>query len=129
MALQANRYEVKNGNDPTPGNITEEKECELEEFIDYAKVIMGTLGHKLFEPITKPVEVKTEVEEKQADDIEKLYLKRTIKTIGTVEAVGMQTAEGFVVWREATSLHRTMIRFRKLSKKKERRLLLMLMGN
>ena len=52
LALQANRYEVKNGNDPTPGNITEEKECELEEFIDYAKVIMGTLGHKLFEPIT-----------------------------------------------------------------------------
>ncbi|MFZ2789520.1 MAG: GIY-YIG nuclease family protein, partial [Gemmiger qucibialis] len=97
LALQANRYEVKNGNDPTPGNITEEKECELEEFIDYAKVIMGTLGHKLFEPITKPVEVKTEVEEKQADDIGKLYLKRTIKTIGTVEAVGMQTAEGFVV--------------------------------
>ena len=74
LALQANRYEVKNGNDPTPGNITEEKECELEEFIDYAKVIMGTLGHKLFEPITKPVEVKTEVEEKQADDIGKLYL-------------------------------------------------------
>lgn len=97
LALQANRYEVKNGNDPTPGNITEEKECELEEFIDYAKVIMGTLGHKLFEPITKPVEVKTEVEEKQADGIGKLYLKRTIKTIGTVEAVGMQTAEGFVV--------------------------------
>ena len=59
LALKANRYEVKNGNDPTPGNITEEKECELEEFIDYAKVIMGTLGHKLFEPITKPVEVKT----------------------------------------------------------------------
>ena len=25
LALQANRYEVKNGNDPTPGNITEEK--------------------------------------------------------------------------------------------------------
>lgn len=80
---------------------------------------MGTLGHKLFEPITKPVEVKTEVEEKQADDIGKLYLKRTIKTIGTVEAVGMQTAEGFVVLAEATSLHRTMIRFRKLSKKKK----------
>lgn len=58
LALKANRYEVKNGNDLSPGNITEEKECELEEFIDYAKVIMGTLGHKLFEPITKPVEVK-----------------------------------------------------------------------
>ncbi len=97
LALQANRYEVKNGNDPTPGNITEEKECELEEFIDYAKVIMGTLGHKLFESITKPAEAKAEIEEKQADDIGRLYLKRTIKATGTVEAVGMQTAEGFVV--------------------------------
>lgn len=30
LALEANRYEVKNGNDPTPGNITEEEESELE---------------------------------------------------------------------------------------------------
>ena len=37
LAVEANRYVVKNGNDPTPGNITEEKESELEEFIDYAK--------------------------------------------------------------------------------------------
>lgn len=97
LALQANRYEVKNGNDPTSGNITEEKECELEEFIDYAKVIMGTLGHKLFEPITKQFEEKTEIEEKQPDGIGQLYLKRTIKAVGTVDAVGMQTPEGFVV--------------------------------
>ena len=55
MAVEAKRYVVKNGNDPTPGNITEEKESEMEEFIDYAKVIMGTLGHKLFESISKNV--------------------------------------------------------------------------
>lgn len=97
LALQANRYDVKNGNDPTLGNITEEKECELEEFIDYAKVIMGTLGHKLFEPITKPTEEKNDITDKQADEIGQLYLKRNIKNIGTVEATGMQTAEGFVV--------------------------------
>ncbi|MFQ9073719.1 MAG: hypothetical protein ACLR43_14155 [Faecalibacillus faecis] len=48
LAKQANRYEVKNENDPTMGNITEEKESEMEEFIDYAKVVMGTLGHKVF---------------------------------------------------------------------------------
>ena len=49
IAKETERYVVKNGNDPTPGNITEEKESELEEFIDYAKIIMGTLGHKVFE--------------------------------------------------------------------------------
>jgi hypothetical protein len=44
LAMEAKRYEVKNGNDPTSGNVTEEKESELEEFIDYARIIMETLG-------------------------------------------------------------------------------------
>lgn len=98
LSLQANRYEVKNGNDPTPGNITEEKECELEEFIDYAKVIMGVLGHKLFEPITQPTADKEEPADSKKENIVRLYLKRTIKDVGTIEAIGSQTAEGFVVY-------------------------------
>lgn len=97
LALEAKRYEVKNGNDPTPGNITEEKECEMEEFIDYAKVIMGTLGHKLFEPIAKVAEGKKLDEDIAIEDFGQLYLKRKINGIGTVEAMGRQTAEGFVV--------------------------------
>jgi hypothetical protein len=55
MAVAAKRYLVKNGNDPTPGNITEEKESELEEFIDYAKIVMGTFAHKVFEPLSQPI--------------------------------------------------------------------------
>ena len=98
LSLQANRYEVKNGNDPTPGNITEEKECELEEFIDYAKVIMGVLGHKLFEPITQPTADKEESADSKQENTVRLYLKRTIKDVGTIEAIGSQTAEGFVVY-------------------------------
>lgn len=97
LAVEANRYEVKNSNDPTLGNITEEKECEMEEFIDYAKVIMGTLGHKLFEPVTKPVKIKQDDTSIQSDETSKLYLKRAIKKVGIVEAVGSQTTEGFVV--------------------------------
>lgn len=50
MAKNAKRYEVKNGNNPSPGHITEEKESELLEFIENAKVIMGALGYKVFEP-------------------------------------------------------------------------------
>lgn len=51
MAISAKRYEVLNGNEPNLGNVTEEKECELEEFIEYSKVVMGVLGHKVFEPL------------------------------------------------------------------------------
>lgn len=98
MALAANRYEVRNGNDPTPGNITEEKESEMEEFIDYAKVIMGTLGHKLFEPLGKPI---VNVSESNINDAVQgavgLHLARNIKKVGRIEADGVQTTEGFVV--------------------------------
>lgn len=52
LAMEAKRYIVKNSNDPTSGNITEEKESEMEEFIDYAKIVMGTFGHKIFESFT-----------------------------------------------------------------------------
>ena len=98
MAISAKRYDVKNGNDPTPGNITEEKESEMEEFIDYAKVIMGTLGHKLFEPISKPVTVVPTVQpDENKDSGLPLHMERTIKGVGKVEADGAQTTEGFVV--------------------------------
>lgn len=47
LATDTKRYLVKNSNDPNPGNITEEKESELEEFIEYSKIVMGILGHKV----------------------------------------------------------------------------------
>ncbi len=97
LAIEANRYDVKNSNDPALGNITEEKECEMEEFIEYAKVIMGTLGHKLFEPITKSDTKKQEGTPVNTEDTAKLHLERTIKNVGKVEASGCQSSEGFVV--------------------------------
>ena len=99
LANQANRYEVKNGNDPTPGNITEEKESEMEEFIDYAKVIMGALGHKLFDPISKPVARATDGAAVVSENYSGLHLERTIKKVGKVEADGAQISEGFVVFK------------------------------
>ena len=98
MAISANRYVVKNGNDPTPGNITEEKESEMEEFIDYARVIMGTLGHKLFEPVNKPAITASDSQTDEPKEVSApLHMERTIKGIGKVEANGVQTTEGFVV--------------------------------
>lgn len=84
LAKDAKRYEVKNGNDPTIGNLSEEKQSEMEDFIDYAKVIVGTLGHKVFVPL---VEVDT-----NTDTGVSLYCKR-----GDSDAVGVLTSDGFVV--------------------------------
>ena len=97
IAIDANRYVVKNGNDPTPGNITEEKESELEEFIDYAKIVMGTLGHKLFEPLTEKTKPFT-VEEPAENEDFLLFMKRKSRKSGIViEASCKQTNEGFVI--------------------------------
>jgi len=99
LAIAAKRYEVKNGNDPTPGHITEEKESELEEFVDYAKLIMGTLGHKVFVPLTKDTTAASAVSnaDEEKEEIE-MFLTRTIKQYGiTVNASAKQTSEGFVV--------------------------------
>ena len=98
LAVGANRYEVKNGNDPTPGNITEEKESELEEFIDFAKIIMGTLGHKVFIPLTQQSIVKDAFNTNISDDETELFLSQKIKKYNfQVEASAKQTSEGFVV--------------------------------
>lgn len=97
LALAANRYDVKNGNDPTQGNITEEKESELEEFVDNARIVMGTLGHRVFEPLSTPsVAPKDEAHSSMQELM--LYLKRKSHKSGkTIEATCKQTSEGFVV--------------------------------
>lgn len=100
LALAAKRYEVKNENDPTSGNITEEKESELEEFIDYAKLIMGTLGHKIFIPFSKSESASADTPKDSASVISdtEFFLSRAIKQYNiTVNAQAKQTAEGFVV--------------------------------
>lgn len=43
LAIEADRYNVKNGNEPNPGTVTEEKESELLEFMEYSKLVMGGL--------------------------------------------------------------------------------------
>ncbi len=93
MATAAKRYQVKNGNEPNPGNITEEKECELEEYIQNARLIMGTLGHKVFEAFA-PAEKASPFyeEEPKAEELE-LFCRGKNSS-----ASGQLTTEGFVVF-------------------------------
>ena len=99
LAISAKRYAIKNSNIPSSGNITEEKESELEEFLDYAKIVMGTLGYKVFEPL---VDIKSSVEINnnivfKSDNL-LLHMKRKSRKSGkTIQANCKQTVEGFVV--------------------------------
>ncbi|MDR1953718.1 MAG: GIY-YIG nuclease family protein [Clostridiales Family XIII bacterium] len=90
MAVAAKRYIVKNGNDPSPGNITEEKESELEEFIDYSIIVMGTLGHKVFEPLLQALKPSAHGEDDAETQL--FYIKRS-----GADAKSRLTNEGIVV--------------------------------
>lgn len=85
LAIVANRLIIKNNNEPNLGNITEEKESELEDFIDYSKIVLGALGYKLFEPVIR------DDNEQENDEPQLIY--ETQKAF----AYGMRTNEGFVV--------------------------------
>lgn len=89
IAVEAKRYLVKNANDPTQGHVTEEKESELEEFIDYAKVIMGTLGHKVFTPVNSLVAPA----DGNSPNVNQQFFLKTSK----VDASGKRVSDGFVV--------------------------------
>ena len=88
LAKEINRYEVKNGNDPSPGNLIEEKKSELNTFIENAKLVMNLAGHPLFIPLDEP----------QAESDSDLSLSRKITQLDMdITAKGRQTNEGFVV--------------------------------
>lgn len=98
LAMKANRYVVKNANDPNPGNITEEKESELEEFIDYAKVVMGILGHKVFIPLNEACENTA-----SQKTIELFLSLRGIKAMGLLTSEGVVVCKGSQVHPEPTA--------------------------
>ena len=93
LAKEVGRYIVKNGNDPNPGHVTEEKESELDEIVENTLMIIGTLGYRVFVPMTKKVS-----QDLTDNHSTYLYLKRkTKKSNKVIEATCERTTEGFVV--------------------------------
>lgn len=94
LAIDTNRYKVQNGNDPNPGNVTEEKEAELEIYVEQFKIMLGVLGYRIFVPLVKTPESVVE----ERDDELILGLSRKIKRYQrNIEAYCKRTNEGFVV--------------------------------
>ncbi len=101
MAIDVDRYKVRNGNDPNPGNVTEEKESELEDFIEYSKMVLGVLGYKIFVPIIDKSSKETNNSIPKDKELI-LYLSRNSgKSNRQIEAKCKRTDEGFVVLKDS----------------------------
>jgi hypothetical protein len=83
-ATKTNRYKVYNSSVPTQSSISESDRAEMEEFVEYIKMLVNTLGHKVFE---EKREFKTK--QKQATFI--------IKAARGADGQGEPTSDGFVV--------------------------------
>ncbi|ERM82241.1 hypothetical protein P872_18840 [Rhodonellum psychrophilum GCM71 = DSM 17998] len=95
IAKTAKRYKVDNFVIPTQSSISESDRAEMEEFIEYVKMLVNTLGHKTFEE-------KREIKTKQKQAI------FTIKAARGADGQGEPTSDGFVVFKGSKSAATTV---------------------
>lgn len=88
IAKSANRYKVDNSIIPTQSSISESDRAEMEEFIEYIKMLVNTLGHKVFDE-------KREFKPKQKQDY--FYIKAARGADGQREP----TSDGFLVFKNS----------------------------
>jgi len=86
IATSAGRFELQNGNTPTKSSISESDQAEMEEFIEYIKILINTMGFKVFEPLIK-VDSSSQGEE---------YF--FVKGARGADGRGKRTSDGFVVF-------------------------------
>jgi len=88
IAKTSNRYKIENTVTPTQSSISEPDRAEMEEFLENVKLLVNTLGHKVFE---EKREFKTKA--KQQQDYFVIVAPRG------ATAQGEPTSEGFVVFK------------------------------
>jgi len=86
IAKSANRYKIENSIIPTRSSISESDRAEMEEFIEYIKMLVNTLGHKVFDE-------KREFKPKQKQET------FFIKAARNADGQGEPTSDGFVVFK------------------------------
>ena len=89
LAVTSGRSVIVNSNIPTKSSVSEYDEAMLEEFISNSKLLVNTLGYKVFDTIDETT-AKTD----NRDTI-KLYIKAARGADGT----GAIVADGFVVYK------------------------------
>ena len=86
LAVSSGRCAIINSTVPTLSSVSEYDKAMLEEFIDNTKLLVNTLGYKVFEPISQP-------SNNANDDIALFY----IKAARGANATGYVVPDGFVV--------------------------------
>ena len=95
IAKAANRYKVDNSIIPTQSSISESDRAEMEEFIEYIKMLVNTLGHKVFD-------------EKREFNPNQKQVTFFIKAARGADGQGEPTSDGFVVFKSSKAAGSTV---------------------
>ena len=95
MAIVARRYKVENSLVPTQSSLSESDQAEMEEFIENVKLLVNTLGHKVFD-------VKRESKSKEKQDVFILKANRG------ADAQGEPNTDGFLVLKGSKASNSTV---------------------
>lgn len=88
LAKAAGRYSIENSNTPTPSSLPRGDVDAMEEIIMMIRTLLGTLGHRLLDPIIPPSSVQQTMIPKESSFTFK-FMQLT--------AYGVQSDEGFIV--------------------------------
>jgi hypothetical protein len=88
IAIQVNRYVLDNSIIPTQSMISEPDRAEMEEYIENIKLLVNTLGHKVFDEKREFKPIQNQV----------IFI---IKAPRGADAKGEPTSDGFLVFKES----------------------------
>lgn len=96
ISIEADRYKIENGNTPTESTLPRADKDAMEEFIHNLRIVLGTLGHRVLEPIKAPL-----VSVAVVDQSQKLSQFEFTFSIRGLHARGQQTDDGFVLFKDS----------------------------
>lgn len=100
LIKEINRYKVFNENEPTLGNVTEEKISELLAYIEFSKLPIGLLGKKVLTPID-------ELADSGRSEDEIIYTMTQKVGSEVVTGYAKETNEGFLLLKGSKVSHKT----------------------
>jgi len=95
LTIEADRCNIENGNKPTESTLPRADKDAMEEFIHNSKILLGTLGHKLLEPINSS---RVKSEGIYSDTLRERVLYFSVNGL---LSEGKQSDEGFILLKDS----------------------------
>ncbi len=94
ISIEAGRYKIENSNTPPESRLPRSDKDAMEEFIHNLRIVLGTLGYRVLEPI-RVVEQEVAASKQSISNLVFTFSLRGLT------ASGQQTDEGFVLFKDS----------------------------